>query len=578
MRIKTKLIVSFGLLLALISILGVVGGKYIYTLKNDTENILKDNYMTLEYAKNILSALDENDEAKSIQLFEVNLKKQERNVTEKGEGDLTNELRHKFESYRTDASNKALKMDIRQDLLKIIGLNMNAIQTKNKIAKNSADDAFYWISITGTLCFLIAIIVLFNFPSEIANPIKELTESIQQIASKNYSQRLYFGSKSEFGLLASTFNTMAEKLQEYEESNLSKIMLEKKRIETLINNMSDPVIGLDEKERVIFINQEALKVLNLNEKECVNLFIDEIAPNNDLLKKLAQNLSTTQEETNAKREPLKIFLDAKESYFEKQVLHISLLPTGEEKTRLVGHVIVLRNVTEYKEIDFAKTNFIAAVSHELKTPISSIQMSVQLLENKRIGDLNEEQAQLLDGIQEDATRLLEITGELLNITQIESGNIQLSIIPVEVKELISYATNALKVQAEQKHIQFAIECPDSIPKVQADNEKTAWVLTNLISNAVRYSYENSTIYLSVKENDAQVQISVKDSGMGIAPEYKEKIFNRYFRVPGTQKEGNGLGLSISKEFIEAQGGQIGVESEIGEGSTFRVSLKIFSGC
>ena len=273
-----------------------------------------------------------------------------------------------------------------------------------------------------------------------------------------------------------------------------------------------------------------------------------------------------------KRAPVKIFAENKESYFEKETLHISIVPTGEKDSILVGHVIFLRNVTSYKELDFAKTNFIATVSHELKTPISSIKLSLQLLENAEIGHLNDEQKNLVESIKDDATRLLKITGELLNMTQVESGNIQLSIMPADPKEILLYAINATQTQADQKQIKFNIECPDSISKVQADNEKTAWVLTNLISNAIRYSYDNSTIYLSIIETKNNVQISVRDRGQGIAPQYKDKVFDRYFRVPGTKKEGTGLGLSISKEFIEAQGGQISVETEFGAGSKFSITL------
>jgi signal transduction histidine kinase len=248
------------------------------------------------------------------------------------------------------------------------------------------------------------------------------------------------------------------------------------------------------------------------------------------------------------------------------------VPTGEQSKQLIGHFILLRNVTEFKEMDFAKTNFIATVSHEFKTPISSIKLSLQLLENEGIGKLNEEQKNLVESIKDDANRLLKITGELLNMTQVESGNIQLSILPSDAKEILLYAINATKTQAEQKQIRFELNCPDNISKVHADSEKTAWVLTNLISNAIRYSYDNSTIYLSIKQDADQVQISVKDTGQGIAPQYRDKIFDRYFRVPGTKKEGTGLGLSISKEFIEAQGGQISVDSEFGAGSTFTLIL------
>lgn len=575
MKIKTKLILSFGLLLVLVITLSAVGGKYIYTLKEDSANILTNNYMSLEYVNEILFAIDQPDTVNAILIFEKNLKKQEHNITEVGESELTKELRNSFELFKQNQSDQPLKIKLRNTLLEITALNMSAIKHKNEKAKTTANGAYIWISITSILCVLIAFTVFFNLPADIANPIKELTESIKQIADRNYSKRLIFDHKNEFGNLANSFNIMAEKLEEYNNSNLSQLMFEKKRIETLINNMSDPVLVLDENDKVVFINPCALQILNMNESDCIDYSIHDLSKHNDLIRALIQDLNFTQYDETTKHEALKIYVDNKEKYFEKEFLKISIVPTGEVIARFVGHVILLRNVTEYKEIDFAKTNFIAIVSHELKTPISSIKMSIQLMENKQIGDLNDDQSQLLLSIKEDANRLLKITGELLSITQIESGNIQLSITPVEVNEILTYAINTIKTQAEQKKIRIVVECPNSIPKILADSEKTAWVLTNLISNAVRYSYENSTIQVSVYEQRGKINISVKDTGMGIAPEHKEKIFIRYFRVPGTKSEGNGLGLSISKEFIEAQGGEIDVVSEIGMGSIFTIKLNSY---
>lgn len=199
-------------------------------------------------------------------------------------------------------------------------------------------------------------------------------------------------------------------------------------------------------------------------------------------------------------------------------------------------------------------------------------MSLQILENGQAGTITEDQGNLLRSIKEDANRLLKITGELLNLTQVDSGNIQLNLLPVHPKDIIPYAINANKTQAEQKGIEFEISCPNDLPKVMADSEKTAWVLINLISNAIRYSYEHSVIFLTVTAEQKSVRIAVRDTGQGIAPEYKDKIFDRYFRVPGTLKEGTGLGLAISKEFIEAQGGKIGVDTELGKGSTFYIIL------
>ncbi|MER3464241.1 MAG: PAS domain-containing sensor histidine kinase [Chitinophagaceae bacterium] len=575
MKIKTKLTLGVGLLFLLIILLNVVCAKYINELKNDIKNILVANYKSLEYSRNMLISLEENNE-KAIQKFEINLEKQENNITEIGEDDVTKEIRNNFEIYKLNKLDGSIQVLVRKDIFRLMDMNMQAIQRKIEVAKVTAEKAIFWIAITGTICFLIAFVLLVNLPSNIANPIKELTESIKQIADKNYSERVHFQSHSEFGQLAKSFNTMAEKLEEYNNSNLAKLMMEKKRIETLINNMHDPVIGLDENLKVIFANEKALKIIGMSETEIIGHSTQELAEKNDLIRKLIQDLILKEPINGQKQDPLKIYNENRESYFEKETLHISIVPTGETTTKLVGHVIFLRNITHLKELDFAKTNFIATVSHELKTPISSIKMSLQLLENEEVGKLNDEQKNLVESIKDDATRLLKITGELLNMTQVESGNIQLSIMPADPKAILLYAINATQTQAEQKHIKFEIQCPDNISKVQADYEKTAWVLTNLISNAIRYSYDNSIIYLTLKENKNKVQISVRDTGQGVAPQYKDKIFDRYFRVPGTKKEGTGLGLAISKEFIEAQGGQINVDTEFGVGSKFTITLNTFS--
>lgn len=572
MKIKTKLTLGVGLLFGLIILLSLVGAKSINALKNDTDNILVANYNTLEYSRNMLAALEDSS-SKALQKFETNLQGQEKNITEIGEKEATTDVRHHFEDFKQNPSNSTLTSAIRTGIFKLMALNMQAIQRKSEVAKVTADKAVFLIAITGSICFIIAFVLLINLPSNIANPIKALTDSIKEIAAKKYSERVHFESHNEFGELAKSFNTMAEKLQEYNNSNLAKLMMEKKRIETLINNMHDPVIGLDEHLKVIFVNEEALKVIGMKEVDIIGQSTQDLALKNDLISTLIQDLSHGENSSSSNlSKPIKIYANNKEGFFEKETLHISITPTGEQTKQLIGHVIILRNVTEYKELDFAKTNFIATVSHELKTPIASIKMSLQLLDNEKIGPLNEEQSNLLDSINDDATRLLKITSELLNMTQVESGNIQLSILPTEAKDILLYAISATQTQADQKQIKFELSCPDNIAKVQADYEKTAWVLTNLISNAIRYSYDNSTIYLSIQAVDNQVKIAVRDTGQGIAPQYKDKVFNRYFRVPGTKKAGTGLGLSISKEFIEAQGGQIHVDSELGAGSTFSVTL------
>lgn len=571
MKTKTKLTVGIGLLFIFITLLSIVGMKNLRALKHDTENILTDNYNSLQFARNMLSALEEN-KMKRIEKLKTELLKQENNITEYREKEVTQSLRENIDLLNSESTDSLLIRSIRKDIFEIIDMNMSAIKRKSEVAKETAEKAVAWIAVTGTLCFLISFILLVNLPSSIADPIRKLTLSIREIAAENYSERVHFESRSEFGELATSFNTMAEKLEEYNNSNVAKLMMQKQRIETLIENMRDPVIGLDEDQMIIFANNQALKVTGLKENEMIGKSSQEVALKNDLVRSLVSDASGSTLNSDGDIQQLRIFTDNREGYFEKSILPILIVPIGETEKKLVGHVIILRNVTEFKELDSAKTNLIATVSHEFKTPISSIKMSVQLLENKQTGSLNKHQRELVDSIKEDARRLLNITGELLNMTQLESGKIQLTVIPADSERIIDIAINATRAQARNKNIRIEAYGDAKVNRVLADTEKTAWVVTNLISNAIRYSYEDSTINIRTSIKNGKTIISVTDTGKGIPPEYKDKIFDRYYRIPGTEIEGTGLGLAISKEFIEAMGGSIAVESEIGKGSTFSITL------
>ena len=574
MKIRTKLTLGVGLLFILITLLTYVGAKSINALKNDTENILVANYNTLEYSRNMLMALDELSTDKgAIRKIEENLNKQLTNITEIGEKEATQNLRQHFAQLKINNFDGAIHLLIRKDIAEIMRLNMEAIQRKSDVAKQTASSSTIGIAITGTLCFVIAFTLLINLPSNIANPIKKLTESIKQIAANDYSQRVYFEDHSEFGELAKSFNTMAEKLEEYNNSNLSQLLFEKKRIEMLINNMQDPVIGLDENKKILFANDEALKVTGLKPGQLIGQQAQDVSLMNDLVRSLVKDLIMPENDPREdKKQPIKIFANNKESYFEKEVVDIAIVPTGEKEKRHIGHVIVLKNITPFKELDFAKTNFIATISHELKTPISSIKMSTQLLENQKTGAINPEQKQLIDSIKDDSQRLLKITSELLNLSQVETGNIQLNIQKSTPYQILKFATEAVKVPAEEKKIQILTEIEENLPDVKADAEKTAWVLINFLTNAINYSPEQSKIIIKVVRDGELVNFSVNDQGKGIEKRYKDKIFDKYFQVPGSVKTGTGLGLAISKEFIEAQNGTIGVESEIGMGSTFYFNL------
>ncbi|MFN3021779.1 ATP-binding protein [Chryseobacterium sp. TY3] len=576
MKIKTKLTFGVGFLFLMIIVLSVVSGWYINQLKRDTNNILMANYNTLLYSRNMLLTLEDvKSDPMAFSTFQKHLQKQQKNVTELGEKEATENVAKHFQLLKKEPENQQIISSIRKDIAELMRLNMEAIEHKSSIADTTAHNAITVVSVVGTLCFLLAFILLINLPANIANPIQELSNSIKQIANQNYKERVHFESHSEFGELARSFNIMAEKIQAYSESKLDRIIKGKRRIETLIDNMHDPVIGIDEHKIVLFVNDEALKISGLKREQLVGKQIQDVAINNDLIREMIKEIIAGTP-INPNEEPMKIYADAKESYFEKEVIDINIIPTGESDSQFIGQVIMLKNITPFKELDLAKTNFMGTVSHEFKTPISSIKMGLQLLENNRIGELNAEQKNLVDGIKEDTQRLLKITSELLNITQVESGVMQLNIKKSSVAEIVDYAIMANKAAAEQKQIDIQVKLSNDADFVAADSEKTSWVLNNLLSNAIRYSHENSKVTVEVYPESEKIVFAVKDQGRGIEKEYQEKIFDRYFRIPGTRKEGTGLGLTISKQFVEAQGGTIFVESEIGAGSRFWFKLNSYT--
>lgn len=572
MKIKTKLAISTGFLFLLTGLLATLAIRQVNRLADDTRNILVANYVSLDYARNMYKIADNQPlSPEDIARFKEYIGKQKANITEIGEKELTEDLNEHFSHMLADSANNTYLKDIRTDLNNIMKLNMEAIERKSVMAENTAESSVWWITCTSAVCLIIGFTLIFNLPGYIANPIKDLTESIREIAAKNYSKRVYFKGHDEFSTLAKSFNTMAEKLQEYNDSSLAKLMMEKKRIETLVGNLHDPVIGLDEKNKVLFINEKALAISGLKKADIINHPAEQIALGNDLMRQLLQHLANGGQH---KPETLKIYADSKESYFEKQVIDIRIIPTGETEAHNIGSFIILRNITPYKELDFAKTNFIATVSHEFKTPIASMKMSLQLLGNEKTGSLNDDQKNLVESIKDDAERLLRTTGELLNITQVETGNAKLKTESCDVKSIIADAVDATRKLAEMKTIAVDLELPENIQPVLADREKTTWIVSNLISNAIRYSYENSGVRVAAQEAGNRIAISVADTGIGIDPKYQERIFDKYFRVPGTEKEGTGLGLAISKEFIAAMGGSLTVKSALGEGSVFTVSLPV----
>ncbi len=611
MNIKTKLYAGLGFLAFLIVLLWSSGLVFINMLADNSGAIIENNNRTLTYMQNFeqalveyqVTAMSEFSDQKTKEteeridtlqnILETNLRNQQQNITEEGEAEITNELEQKLGQYLQDygqllrqpslslEQHRAMIQqyrDIQQIVAEISHKNLDAIQQKNEQAQNSATNIILYMTVIGIVSTLLALVLLIKYPSYIANPIQELIERIKKISNQNYNQRLTFETGDEYEELAKAFNTMAKRLQEYESTNLAKLKSEKKRIEAIINQMSEAVIGLDKEKNILFVNDKAEELTGIDRDELVGKYAPDIASKNNLMRELIKDFMNDFEDNPEDKEEqdlIKVLSGDRAMYYSRETQPVVL--ENEESMnsngKQIGTIITLKNVTHFQKVNEAKTNFIAVVSHELKTPIASINMSLRLLEDERVGSLNKEQEDLIKSIHNDTDRMKKTTTELLDLSKIETGNIQLNSQAVHPAVLLEYAYETMIMQANQKEIELKIVCRKDLSPVKADVQKSVWVLVNLISNAIRYSPSGKEIVLKAEDKPKRIQFSVIDYGKGIPQDYQKKIFQKYVQISGDKNsEGSGLGLAIAKEFINAQGGAIGVESEPGNGSTFFFTL------
>jgi PAS domain S-box-containing protein len=581
MTIKKNLRAGISSLFLLALISSATAIYYIYQLSENSKAILRNNETSIVFTKNINKVLDRpglpnSDELETI---EYNIKKEEADITETGEKALADSLYTDFRRFRESLSNPALAAALRIKMQKssygIMEVNMNAMENKNKRAENKANLDILIVAFMSSICLIIAFLFLLIFPNYVTKPINNLTEGIKEIANKNYDKRLSFTDKNEFWDLTEAFNQMAARLFVYENNSQAKITHEKLRVETIVRNVTDAIIGFDENGIVTFVNPVAVKLLGTDEKDIIGSSAQQAAADNDLFFKLINEFEHFDD--------LKLYLDGKESYFIRELFEIYapedayLWGKNEGESKRIGYFIFLKNITRFHKLDEAKTNFIATISHELKTPISSLKMSLKLMEDKRYGTITKFQKELINNINDDSDRLLKITSELLDMGQVETGKLLLNFGNTHPQNIIKYACETIRFIAEQKEITLNLKCPKNLPDAWADPDKTAWVLINFLTNAIKYSSKGSIIDITVKKHSsAKIEFSVKDHGKGIEEIYLPRVFERYFKVPGSDfaVSGTGLGLAIAKDFIEAQGGEIDVESKIGEGSRFFFTLPI----
>lgn len=398
----------------------------------------------------------------------------------------------------------------------------------------------------------------------VLRPIQAMTDSTRQIAEGNFNLKLPTDARDELGMLAQAFNIMTSRLSEFRQNDQAAIQRTQQTTQLAVENLPHAVAVLGPDGQVELANQAAR-----------DLFAMHPATNIDTLHlRWLTQLFTEVSNQSARIEPrsyeaaVQVFHKGTERFFLP-----TAIPILSAQQRFLGVTLVLADVTQLRQIDEAKSSLISTVSHELKTPLTSIQMSIHLLMEDQIGPLNERQRELVMAAREDSDRLRRIIENLLEMGRLQAGRASMQLEAVEPVELIRQAAAAMESAFAEKHIRFEWTAPTELPAARADRARTEHALGNLLSNALKYTAAGGQVRLSAQAEPAAVRFSVSDTGIGIPEGYLKSIFDRYVRVPGgTDAPGVGLGLAIAKELIEAQGGRISVESRVGEGSTFSFTL------
>ncbi|MEW5920474.1 MAG: ATP-binding protein [Bacillota bacterium] len=340
----------------------------------------------------------------------------------------------------------------------------------------------------------------------------------------------------------------------------------------IYTQLAEAVVVTDREHRIVSLNRKAQELLNVNAEEVAGKRIGELvdAPQ---LKNLLDDTVFFGRTPKLTYENSIITLQRKGR---KRYHKISVTPIFTAKGEVESVVTSMVDVTILKEIEQMKTDFFTTASHEFRTPLTSIIMGVAMMKTGQLGELTERGREILDAIEEDCGRLLRIADNLLELSRMETGSIAMEMEESSVYRMIKAALGTLKLQAEKRKIALYTKLPPDLPLIRSDINKIIWVITNLVGNALRYTGEGGSITIKAMRKGTMIYFSVQDTGKGIAPEYHEKIFQKFIQIKNGDSPGGGagLGLTICKEIVEAHGGEIWVKSELGKGSTFTFTIPV----
>jgi len=616
MSLRSKLLFGYLVFIAALVVLGGWGAWRLREMGGVSRRIISNNYDSVVAAQEMKESLERQDSAAlfallgahdkaSVQLrehrarFDQSFQKAANNITEIGEPAAIEAIRTDRDIYyqlfgafmsRVEAATASPERraelgevsereeyftrlepqfnKLRADCEHLLQLNQRAMLAKSEAAAGVAQLWFYRTLLIAGVLVAAGLYLAFFLASRIVEPLQQLTASTVKIAGGDLNAKVTVTSRDEVGVLAAEYNRMAERIRQLRSSDMGQLMVAQQTTEAAIDSLYDPIIVTDGEGQVTKLNPAAEEIFG-SEKENAGRHIGEVARDVRIAGAVAEAIESQRPVAGeGMASVLPLAVDGSERAY-----RLRTTPMRDNGSRLLGAVTLLEDVTHLRQIDRLKSEFIANASHELRTPLTSVQMGVHLLLEGAVGDLNDRQTEVLSACREDCERLDKLMRDLLDLSRIEAGESQPTPKTIRTRDFIINATEGLRAQVEAKRLSFDVLIPIGLPNVTVDPSQIERVLANLVVNAIRYTKQGG-IRIGAETRGNYIAVSVSDTGTGIPPEYLPHIFDKFVQVPGAATGGAGLGLAISRLIIEAHGGQISAQSQLGLGSTFTFSLPV----
>lgn len=418
---------------------------------------------------------------------------------------------------------------------------------------------FFSASLAG---LLVAFLISSIFSRRITKPIEEVSYAAKKISCGNYDLKVPLRPPYETKILAESFNRMAENLQE----TVGKLKEETDKTRAVLASMAEGLIAVDQNCHVVMMNLAAERLFKIRQEETLGKHLLEVLRNRELHDLINEVLKTRKGSTR----------EVKINTYDERVFWINVVPIDKENN--LGAVAVMRDTTELKRLEKMKSDFVSNVSHELKTPLTSISGFTETLLDGAYKS-EENCRYFLRIIKQETDRMTRLISELLYLSRIEKPDFSIPKRPVNAASVVNKAIKLLQKNIDDKGHLLNLKLPENLGPVTGDEDSVLEIIINLLDNAIKYTPEGGNITVEIEDESDFISISVADNGIGIAGDELERIFGRFYRVQRPEiasENGTGLGLAVVKHLVESLNGKISVESQLGKGSTFKISLPKYS--